>query len=52
MATIEIKCRFCQQTEFVKKHCKGDASHQRYRVVYPANEPFNLNTPIKHARQA
>ncbi|MBC8949048.1 transposase [Xenorhabdus sp. TS4] len=33
MATIEVKCRFCQQTEFVKKHCKGDASHQRYRCL-------------------
>ncbi|WP_072059817.1 MULTISPECIES: IS1 family transposase [Xenorhabdus] len=30
MATVEIKCRFCQQTEFVKKHDKGDAGHQRY----------------------
>ncbi|MEQ1962163.1 IS1 family transposase [Xenorhabdus khoisanae] len=33
MATVEVKCRFCQQTEFVKKHGKGDAGHQRYRCL-------------------
>ncbi|CAM3846255.1 transposase [Xenorhabdus thuongxuanensis] len=52
MAMIEVKCLFCQRTEFVKKHGKGDVGHQRYAiVVYPANEPFNLSTPIAHARQ-
>ncbi|WP_187655748.1 IS1 family transposase, partial [Xenorhabdus sp. PB62.4] len=33
MAMIEVKCRFCQRTEFVKKHGKGDAGHQRYRCL-------------------
>ncbi|WP_152669841.1 MULTISPECIES: IS1 family transposase [Xenorhabdus] len=28
MATVEVKCRFCQQTEFVKKYGKADAGHQ------------------------
>ncbi|PHM63199.1 transposase [Xenorhabdus ishibashii] len=28
MAMIEVKCRFCQQTEFVKKHGKGDAGQR------------------------
>ncbi|WP_262985605.1 IS1 family transposase [Xenorhabdus griffiniae] len=28
MTTVEVKCRFCQQTEFVKKHSKGDAERE------------------------
>ncbi|MBC8949975.1 IS1-like element transposase [Xenorhabdus sp. TS4] len=33
MATVEVKCRFCQQTEFVKKQGKGNSGHQRYRCL-------------------
>ncbi|WP_155271211.1 IS1 family transposase [Xenorhabdus bovienii] len=33
MATVEVKCRFCQQVEYVKKHGKGEAGHQRYRCL-------------------
>ncbi|AXG44656.1 hypothetical protein GPY51_24210 [Photorhabdus laumondii subsp. laumondii] len=41
METLEVKCRFCQQTEFVKKHSKGDADHQRYRC-FSCNQIFQL----------
>ncbi|SIP72765.1 Insertion element iso-IS1N protein insA [Xenorhabdus innexi] len=33
MATVEVKRRFCQQVEYVKKHGKGEAGHQRYRCL-------------------
>ncbi len=41
MAAIEVKCRFCQQIEFVKKHGKGDAGHQRYRC-FSCKRTFQL----------
>lgn len=31
MATIDVKCRFCNQTDDVKKHGTGCRDHQRYR---------------------
>ncbi|MCC8368240.1 IS1 family transposase [Xenorhabdus sp. PB61.4] len=33
MATAKVKCRFCQQTEYIKKHGKDEAGHQRYRCL-------------------
>lgn len=41
MATVKVKCRFCQQTELVKKQGKGDADHQRYRCL-SCNQTFQL----------
>ncbi|PHM72750.1 transposase [Xenorhabdus kozodoii] len=41
MVTVEGICRFCQQTEFVKKHGKGDAGHQRYRC-FSCKRTFQL----------
>ncbi|MCG6273264.1 IS1 family transposase [Vibrio vulnificus] len=31
MAVVDVKCRFCRQTEFVRKHGTGSGGHQRYR---------------------
>ncbi|MDC9607143.1 IS1-like element transposase [Xenorhabdus griffiniae] len=42
MATVEVKCRFCQQTEYVKKHGKGEAGHQRYRC-FSCQRTFQLD---------
>ncbi|WMV72050.1 IS1 family transposase [Xenorhabdus griffiniae] len=33
MATVEVKCRFCQQTESVRKHGTGQGERQRYRCL-------------------
>ncbi|MDC9591864.1 hypothetical protein PSI23_21955, partial [Xenorhabdus sp. XENO-10] len=33
MATGEVKCRFCQQTESVRKHGTGQGERQRYRCL-------------------
>ncbi|ATF08836.1 IS1 family transposase [Candidatus Enterovibrio altilux] len=31
MVTINVKCRFCQQTSAVSKYGVGHGGHQRYR---------------------
>lgn len=31
MATVEVKCPFCEQTDPVKKHGLGSTGHQRFR---------------------
>ena len=31
MATIDVKCPFCEQTDPVKKHGPGSTGHQRFR---------------------
>lgn len=31
MATVEVKCPFCGQTDPVKKHGLGSIGHQRFR---------------------
>lgn len=31
MAKVDVKCRFCEQTEPVKKHGNGTGGYQRYR---------------------
>ena len=31
MATISVRCRFCNKTESVRKHGKGSTGHQRFR---------------------
>ncbi len=33
MATVEVKCRFCQQTESVRKHGTGQGERQRYHCL-------------------
>ncbi|MBD1565868.1 hypothetical protein HC729_10015 [Vibrio sp. S12_S33] len=33
MATIQVQCRFCNQTEHVRKHGKGVTSFQRFRCI-------------------
>ncbi len=33
MATVEVKCRFCNRAKGVKKHDTGKGSHQRYRCL-------------------
>lgn len=33
MATVEIKCQFCQQTKSVRKHGSGQGEHPRYRCL-------------------
>ncbi len=30
MATVEVKCRFCQQTESVRKHGSDQGEHPGY----------------------
>ena len=42
MATIEVKCRFCNQADDVKKHGKGSMKHQRYRCNQ-CNKTFQLD---------
>ena len=50
MATIEVNCRFCNQTKSVRKHGTGSAGFQRFRCLdckrtfqldyaYEANKP-------------
>ena len=33
MATIQVHCRFCNQTESVRKHGTGTAGFQRFRCL-------------------
>lgn len=33
MATIKVNCRFCNQTDPVRKHGTGTAGFQRYRCL-------------------
>lgn len=33
MTTVEVKCRFCQQTESVRKHGTGQGERQRYHCL-------------------
>ncbi|EHK2862681.1 IS1 family transposase [Vibrio parahaemolyticus] len=33
MATIQVNCRFCNQTEFVRKHGTGVSGFQRFRCL-------------------
>ncbi len=33
MAIIQVNCRFCNQTELVRKHCIGAAGFQRFRCL-------------------
>lgn len=47
MATIEVKCRFCNQVDYVKKHGKSSMKHQRYRC-HQCNKTFQLDY-IYHA---
>jgi len=42
MATVEVKCRFCNQIDYVKKHGEGSMKHQRYRC-YQCNKTFQLD---------
>ncbi|OKP00182.1 transposase [Xenorhabdus eapokensis] len=42
MATVEVKCRFCHQTKYVKKHGIGKGGHQRYRCLC-CNRTFQLD---------
>ncbi|PHM71727.1 IS1 family transposase [Xenorhabdus sp. KJ12.1] len=41
METVEVKCQFCQQIEYVKKHGKGEAEHQHYRC-FSCKRTFQL----------
>ena len=34
MATIQVNCRFCNQTESVRKHGFGNAGFQRFRCLH------------------
>ncbi|TKF28185.1 IS1 family transposase, partial [Vibrio kanaloae] len=33
MATIQVNCRFCSQSNAVRKHGKGVAGYQRFRCL-------------------
>jgi transposase-like protein len=33
MATIQVQCRFCNQTEHVRKHGTGVTGFQRFRCI-------------------
>ena len=33
MATIQVKCRFCNQTDFVRKHGIGNGGFPRFRCL-------------------
>ncbi|WP_275390737.1 IS1 family transposase [Xenorhabdus bovienii] len=41
MATTEVKCRFCHQTESVRKHGTGNGDRQSYRCL-PCCRTFQL----------
>ncbi|SFN84846.1 hypothetical protein SAMN05421579_12556 [Xenorhabdus japonica] len=49
MVTVEVKCRFCQQVEYVKNMAKARQDINAI-AVSPANEPFNSSTPIGRAK--
>lgn len=42
VATVEVKCRFCDQAKEVKKHGKGKGGYQRYRCL-SCNRTFQLD---------
>ncbi|OTA21880.1 transposase [Xenorhabdus beddingii] len=42
MATVEVRYRFCQQIECVKKHGKGDSGYQHYRC-FSCKRTFQLD---------
>ncbi|WP_157879484.1 IS1 family transposase [Xenorhabdus poinarii] len=42
MATVEVKCRFCNQIKAVKKHGKGKGGHPRYRC-FSCHRTFQLD---------
>lgn len=46
MATVEVKCRFCSQTDPVKKHGTSPSGVQRYRC-HECNRSFMLNYRYK-----
>lgn len=41
MATIQVKCRFCNQHHAVRKHGKGCAGYQRFRC-FDCKRTFQL----------
>ena len=42
MATIQVNCRFCHQSEFVRKHGFGSAGFQHFRCLN-CKRSFQLN---------
>ena len=50
MATIEVACRFCEQTKPVKKHGTGLTGHQRFRCL-DCKRTFQLDYAYEAWRQ-